>query len=164
MTPRSLAAALCLTGLSVSSLVLARAPESRQTPTRPIVQAEPPTYMDGSVWVLEYSRTKEGATARYLDRLADDWRALLDQAVGEGLVLSYKVFLGTPADRRDWDVMTLIEVRNMAALDGLNVRLGVIATSPAGRRRSTGAVADLSDLREVLGTRIVREALLRAPR
>lgn len=161
MTSRLFVVALSLASLSAGPA--ASDPAARdQLLIRPVPLSETPTYTDGSVWLFEYVRVKEGATDRYLERLADDWRVVLDQAQVEGWILSYKVWLGLPSDRRDWDVMTAVEIRNMAMLDGLNVRLGVIAASPAVvKRRPAGAV---TDLREIVAQRIVREALLRAPR
>lgn len=150
MTLRLFALALGLTGLSFS-----------QNPTRPIPPSDAQVYLEGSVWVLEYARLKEGATERYLDSLADNWRATLELARGEGMILSFRIFLGTAADRHDWDLLTMIEVRNMAALDGLQVRLGALQPGASSRR---GALPDLTSLREVIGTKIVREALLRPPR
>jgi hypothetical protein len=147
MTLRPVALALSLTGLAFT-----------QNPTHPIRPSEAPVYYEGTVWVLEYSRLKEGAAERAVDALAEDWRARLELARGEGLIVSFKVFLGTAADRHDWDLMTAIELRNMAAIDGLQTRLGALQV--AGSR----SAADLTTMREVLGTKIVREALLRPPR
>jgi hypothetical protein len=149
MPARLLALALSLTGLSFA-----------QNPTEPVRPSDAPVYYEGSVWVLEYSRLRAGAAELYLDLLADDWRARLELARGEGLILSYRIFLGTAADRHDWDLMTMIELRSMAALDGLPMRLGALV--PPARRG--GALPDPNALREVVGTKIVREALLRPPR
>jgi hypothetical protein len=150
MALRLLVLALVLGGLS-----------SPQNPTRPIPPADAPVYQEGTVWVIEYARLKEGAAVRYLDALADGWRATLEVARGEGVIVSYKVLLGTAADRHDWDLMTMIELRNMAAIDGLQARLGEVQASPAARRAGS---PDLTALREVVGTKIVREAILRPPR
>ena len=133
-----------------------------QQPIRPLTPSERP-YMEGTVWVIEYARAKEGMADRYLERLAFDWRAILDQARGEGLIVSYKVFQGMASTPRDWDIMTMIELRNMAALDGLNLRLGEVAANLGGGRR-TGPGVDFADLRDVLGTKITREILLRPTR
>ena len=159
MTPRPIVLLLAIASLSAAPV--SSTPED-QLLTRPVPLSETPVYTDGSVWVLEYVRVKEGATERYLERLADDWRMVLDQAIAEGLVLSYKVWLGLPSDHRDWDVMTAVEIRNMAMLDGLSLRLGTIAVSPAIMKRRPGG--PIIDLREVVSQRIVREAVLRTPR
>jgi len=162
MTSRVLAFILTLSaGVVPSQLIVSGTP---QTPVRPRTLAEALPYTDGSVWILEFARAREGSTDRLMEQLADDWKSMLDQATAEGLVLSYKVFLGTPAERRDWDVMTFIEVRNMAALDGFNTRLAEIRAAVAGQRKRTGPVPALSDMREVLATKIVREAILRQAR
>ena len=78
------------------------------------------------------------------------------------MILSYKVLIGAAADRHDWDFMTMIELRNMAAIDGLQARLGAVQASPGGRR--SAAVTEAATLRDVIGTKIVREAILRSPR
>src|SRR5262245_35996299 len=159
MTPRPIVLAIAIATLSAGPVA---SPAEDQLLTRPVPLSETPVYTDGSVWVLEYVRVKEGATERYLERLADDWRMVLDQARAEGLVLSYKVWLGLPNDHRDWDVMTAFEVRIMAMLDGLSLRLGTIAASPSIVKRRTSL--PMGDLREVVSQRIVREAVLRPPR
>jgi hypothetical protein len=125
-----------------------------QVPLRPVVSPDTRPYADGTVWVMEFSRLKEGAADRALERLAVDWRLTLEAARGEGLVVSYHVFHTAAATPRDWDLATMIEVKNMAVLDVVNARLGEIA-----RPR-----ADLSEARDILGTKIAREILLRPTR
>ena len=133
-----------------------------QAPLRPVTAVDSRPYADGTVWVMEFGRTREGATDRLFDRLAADWRTVLELARGEGLILSYHVFHSMAATPRDWDVAIMLEIRNMAVLDVVNARLGEVITSSAINRAR--AVDPLTDAREIVGTKIAREILFRPNR
>jgi hypothetical protein len=131
-----------------------------QAPLRPVPAADSRPYTDGTVWVMEFGRVKEGATDRLLNHYVGEWRSILELARGEGLILSYHVFQSMAATPRDWDVATMIELRNMAVLDVVNARLGDVTTSSGLRR----PVDTLTDLREIVGTKLARSILLRPNR
>jgi hypothetical protein len=148
--------------LAICAFVAGQATAPRltaQSPVRPVPAPETRPYADGTVWVMEFARIRENGAETLLDRLTQDWRLTLDLARGEGLVVSYHVFHSTSATPRDWDLATMIEVRNMAALGVINARLGEV-TGGSGSRFKAG----LSDLREIVGTKIAREILFRPTR
>ena len=72
-------------------------------------------YTEGSVWSVGFVKTKPGMGKEYLKNLAANWRAMNEAAKKEGLVISYKVLQGAAANPEDWDIMLLIEYKNMAA-------------------------------------------------
>jgi hypothetical protein len=159
-----------LYALVVLAVCLPLAAESPRTDPGQKKSAEPGAsdqpkglpYTEGTVWSLTFVRTKYGMTNDYMRILAAEFRKVMDAMQKEGLIVSYKVFMGNPANKDDWDVMTLIEFKNMAALDGLDEKEHAIVTKAFGtEEKLKGALVKRSEIREILGEKIVREVILR---
>jgi hypothetical protein len=156
-----------LLALAVSLSLAADSPVSQEgkkngAKQEPSIKALGLPYKEGSVWSLVFIRTEAGMTSEYLETVAKGWKILVEEMKNEGLILSYKVFLGSATNKNDWDVMLLIEYKNMAVLDGLEEKIQKIADKVLG-----GAVKIKEDflardkLREVHGEKIVRELILK---
>jgi hypothetical protein len=119
-------------------------------------------YTEGTVCSLTFVRTKSGMTNDYIRHLAGDWRKLADEMKKDGLIVSYKIFLGTPANKEDWDLMIMYEHKNMAALDGMDEKVHALAARVLGTEEKIkeGYVKRI-EIREVLGEKIVREVILK---
>jgi len=133
---------------------------SLSLPAQSVAQGLP--YTEGSVWSIGFVKTVPGMTNDYYRNLADNWLKMNEAAKKEGLVLSYKVLYGPAANTEDWDIMLMIEYKNMAAMDGMAEKMEALSGKLLGSQdtRRVGAVKR-NEIREILGGKLVREIILK---
>ena len=133
---------------------------SLSLPAQSVAQGLP--YTEGSVWSIGFVKTVPGMTNDYYRNLADNWMKMNEAAKKEGLVLSYKVLYGPAANTEDWDIMLMIEYKNMAAMDGMAEKMEALSGKLLGSQdtRRVGAVKR-NEIREILGGKLVREIILK---
>jgi hypothetical protein len=125
-------------------------------------QAVPAPYNEGTVWNVSTIRVKYGMTDDYMKSLGGTYKKMMEELKKEGAILNYKIFMGPPADKGDWDVMLMIEYKNMAALDGADVKFRAAeAKVVGGEAAQHDLMAKRVEIREVLGEKIVREITLK---
>ena len=115
----------------------------------------------GSVWNITMVKTKSGMTDEYLKGLAKTLKGTLEEAKKQNLVLDYKTLLGNTATPQDFDILIMVESKNMAALDNgrekfINARKVVGTTD----QQQAMAVKRL-DIREIVGSKLMREITLK---
>ena len=119
-------------------------------------------YNEGAVWVITFVRTEPGMKNDYLRNLAEVWRIGSEEAKKQGLILSYKILSGFAANQEDWDLMLMIEYKNMAALDGFDEKDEAINVKVIGsQEQQKVGITKRSEMREILGDKIVREIILK---
>src|SRR6266481_8191359 len=74
-------------------------------------------YTEGPVWNITMVKAKSGMGDEYLKGLAKTLKGTLDEAKKQNLVLDYKILLGNAATPQDFDILIMVESKNMAALD-----------------------------------------------
>ena len=119
-------------------------------------------YTEGSVWEITMVKTKFGMGDEYLKGLAKTFKGALDEAKKQNLVLDYKILLGEAATPKDFNILLMVESKNMAALDNAREKFDPIARKVEGapdQQRAT-AVKRL-DIREILGNKLMREITLK---
>ena len=133
---------------------------SLSLPARSVAQGL--QYTEGSVWSVGFVKTVPGMTNYYYKNLADNWMKMNEAAKKEGLVLSYKVLYGPAANTEDWDIMLMIEYKNMAAMDGMAEKMEALSGKLMGSQdtRRVGAVKR-NEIREIVGGKLVREIILK---
>jgi hypothetical protein len=107
-------------------------------------------------------KTKSGMTDEYLKGLAKTLKGTLEEAKKQNLVLDYKILLGNTATPQDFDILIMVESKNMAALDNGREKFDPIARKVVGTTDQQQAMAvKRLDIREITGTKLMREITLK---
>ncbi|MBK7229852.1 MAG: hypothetical protein IPH97_13525 [Ignavibacteriales bacterium] len=123
-------------------------------------------YKDGTVWSLTFVRTGANKSDDYLKGLASTWVANMDEAKKEGLIVSYKILVGNPANKDDFDIVLMIENKNMAALDPDESRDAKFDAIEKKIRDKMGdkyqsTITNYDEIRDLRGTKLMREIHLK---
>ena len=119
-------------------------------------------YETGSVWDLSFIKTKDGKDLDYLKDLSKNWKAIMEEAKKEGLILSYKIISATAVNRDDWDLLLMTEFKNYAVFDGMDEKFYALAAKVMGSEEEMDdLMVNLADMREILGSKLGQEIFLK---
>ena len=107
-------------------------------------------------------RTKAGMSDDYLKNLTQAYKSTSDEAKKQGIIMDYKILIGDPANANDFDILLMVQYKNMAALDGLREKTDPIATKLIGgeEKLRQGSIQRL-EVRDILGSKLMREVSLK---
>ncbi len=119
-------------------------------------------YTEGPVWQITMVKAKYGMGDEYLKGLAKTFKGTLDEAKKQDLILDYKILLGDAATPQDFDILLMVESKNMAALDNAREKFDPIARKIEGSPDEQRATATKRlDIREIMGDKLMREITLK---
>ena len=119
-------------------------------------------YTEGPVWNVTMVKTKAGMTDEYLKGLAQTLKASLEEAKKQNLVVDYKILLGDAATPQDFNILIMVESKNMAAQDNAREKFDPIARKFVGTTDQQQAIqVKRLDVREIMGTKLMREITLK---
>lgn len=119
-------------------------------------------YTEGPVWTVTMVKAKYGMGDEYLKGLAKTFKGTLDEAKKQNLIMDYKILLGDSADSHDFDILLMVEQKNMASFDNAREKFDPIARKIEGTPDQQVATATKRvELREILGTKLMREITLK---
>jgi len=115
-------------------------------------------YTEGSVWNVSLIKTIPGMGQDYLNNLKTTWKAVHDEALKQGLILSYKILDGEAANPQDFDILLLVEYKNLASMEGQEDKWDALY------KKTIGDEATMKQLREsrvsmrtIYGGKLMRE-------
>jgi hypothetical protein len=126
-----------------------------------VAQSDAP-YTEGPVWTVTMVKTKAGMGDEYLKELAKTLKTSLEEAKKQNLVVDYKILLGNAATPQDFDILIMVESKNMAAQDNAREKFDPIARKVVGTTDQQQAIqVKRLDIREITGTKLMREITLK---
>ena len=119
-------------------------------------------YTEGGVWQITMVKTKPGMGDDYLKALAKIFKTTNDEAKKQGIITDYKILVGDASTPQDYDILLMVQVPNMAALDSLRDKTDPIAGKLIGNddQQRQMAVKRL-EIREIMGGKTMREVTLK---
>jgi hypothetical protein len=119
-------------------------------------------YTEGSVWNITMVKTKPGLDDQYLKGLAQTFKGNLDEAKKQKLILSYKILIGSAATPNDFNILLMVESKDMAALDNGREKFDPIAKKVEGSvEEQEKTMIKRLDIREIVGDKLMREITLK---
>ena len=119
-------------------------------------------YTEGSVWNITMVKTKPGMDDQYLKGLATTFKGNLDEAKKQKLILSYKILIGSAATTNDFNILLMVESKDMAALDNGREKFDPIAKKIEGSvEEQEKTMVKRLDIREIVGDKLMREITLK---
>ncbi len=124
------------------------------------LSAQEKTYKDGSVWQIGFIKISANMTVEYLNNLKANWKVTHDEAVSQGLILSYKILQGAAANPEDWDVMLMTEFKSLAAMEGSDEKWAAISKKVIGGEEAMKKLNESRvSMRTIYGGKLVREVI-----
>jgi hypothetical protein len=119
-------------------------------------------YNEGPVWTLTMIKTKTGLADEYLKQITKSVKPVYDDEKKQGIIQDYKILNGEASGPQDFNILILVEYPNWAAFDNLRDKMDPIVEKVMGteEQRLTTATKRL-DIREILGTKTMREITLK---
>jgi hypothetical protein len=117
-------------------------------------------YKDGSMWSLTMVRTSFGMDNDYMTSLKNTLKKIHDEAVKQGLIISYKILVGSRANEEDWNVLIMEEFKNMAMMEGQDAKWDAIRDKVLGGvDAEKKLMKERIEIREVVGEKFMREVI-----
>jgi len=119
-------------------------------------------YTEGPVWEITMVKAKYGMGDEYLKGLAKTFKGTLDEAKKQNLILDYKILLGDAANPQDFDILLMVEQKDMASFDNAREKFDPIARKIEGTPDQQRATATKRvEIREIIGNKLMREITLK---
>ena len=120
-------------------------------------QVQEAPYNQETVWTMTFVRTEPGRFDDYIENLNGLWRKANDEAKKDGTVVSYKIISTNAVREDDWNLLLMVEYKNMAAFDGLDAKFREIVAKLASEEKQEEGIQTRAKIRTIVGSKLGRE-------
>ena len=118
-------------------------------------------YTEGQVTELSFVKIKPGKFEEYMKYLSTTYKTIMEANKKAGLITGYGVYSAQPRSPQEPDLILSIVYPNMAALDKTAEREAVSEKIAGNMAAQSKGAIDREAMREILGSEIVRELVLK---
>ena len=119
-------------------------------------------YNEGPVWGSRWSGQSPERSDDYLKVLAKLFKATNDEMKKRGLIMDYKSLLSDSSNPHDFDVLLMVEYKNIPAFDGFREKADPIGDKILGSEEmQRQAAVKRMEVREIMGDKLMREVTLK---
>jgi hypothetical protein len=105
-------------------------------------------------------QVKNGMGVDYINSLKTTWRAVQEEGIKQGLILSYKILEGNASNPDDWQIMLMVEYKNLASMEGNDDKWDAIQKKVVGNEEDQKKLRELRvNMRTMYGTKLMREVV-----
>jgi hypothetical protein len=127
----------------------------------PLAAQDTRVYKEGNVVEISSIKVKPGKFNDYMAYLAGPYRKLMEENKKAGLITSWAIYGNRARNQQDADLYLTIVYPNWAALDRVEEAMAVSAKVTGSMATQDKGFADRSTMREVLGSNVLQELVLR---
>jgi hypothetical protein len=106
---------------------------------------------------MSFIRVFPGQDETYLNSLKNSWKAVHDEAVKQGLILSYKILEGNATTPEDWNLILMVEYKNLASMEGTDEKWDAIQNKVSSADDRKKLMESRVSVRSMYGNRLMRE-------
>jgi len=130
--------------------------------TQAIAADDGRAYKEGPVTDVTYIKIKPGQFDNYMKWLDATFKPENEALMKAKIITGYKVYGNEARDPHDADLILSVTYANLAAMDNLADRSDAITEKFEGALdKQNQAFADRGSMREILGSRLIRELILK---
>jgi hypothetical protein len=121
-------------------------------------------YDSGTVWTISTIRIDANMDDEYLGRLSKTWKASMDEAKKEKLILNYKILKGSAANQDDFNLLLMVEFKDLASMDpdpAKDAKWKAIRERIRSNPEHQDIVQRYGEIRQFFGQKVMREIFLK---